>query len=143
MLEAEREAARWRMNERRTGERATRNFELLLQKRPTADTGKTSPSHVVVELSASGMLLFHLNSHELYIYISASIGIAIYPDDGIAHETLIKHANIVPRGRNDFRFFDSGLNQHLTGRMAVGSDLRRGLSHGEFEMHYQPKVDRA
>ena len=31
------------------------------------------------------------------------------------------------QGRNDFRFFDFGLNQHLTGRMAVGSDLRWGL----------------
>ena len=287
VLEAEREAARWRMNERRTGDRATRNFELLLHKRPTADCSEASLSHVVVELSASGMyqeepdgsrryigtygvardiserkkaeatitfqayhdlltglpnralfkdrlsqaianarrhglllavmfldldrfksvndtlghlvgdellqlvsqrlrhclregdtlariggdefmlLLphirtrdnaayiaekilaalktpFHLNSHE--IYISASIGIAIYPDDGITHETLIKHADIAmysakDQGRNDFRFFDSGLNQHLTGRMAVESDLRRGLERGEFEMHYQPKVD--
>ena len=105
-LEAEREAARWRINERRIGGQAICNFELLL-KRPT------SLSHVVVELSASGMLKtpFHLNSHDLYI--STSIGIAIYPDDSIAHETLIKHADIAmysakDQGRNDFRFFDPG-----------------------------------
>ncbi|MDW8284445.1 MAG: EAL domain-containing protein, partial [Myxococcales bacterium] len=115
-------------------------FMLLLPHMRTRDNA----AHIAEKILAALKTPFHLNGHELYI--SASIGIALYPSDGTSPEALIKHADIAmysakDGGRNDYRFFDSGLNQHLTGRMALESDLRRGLQRGEFELYYQPKVD--
>lgn len=55
VVETEREAARWHINERRTGERATRNFELLLNRRAPVEAAQPEHAGVVVEVSASGM----------------------------------------------------------------------------------------
>ncbi|PJF45734.1 MAG: hypothetical protein CUN48_17380, partial [Candidatus Thermofonsia Clade 3 bacterium] len=84
-------------------------FMLLLPHIRTRDNAANIAEKILAALKTP----FRLNGHELYI--SASIGIAIYPNDGITHETLIKHADIAmysakDEGRNDYRFFDSGLN---------------------------------
>lgn len=115
-------------------------FMLLLPHIRTRDNAAYIAQKILAALKAP----FHLSNHELYI--SASIGIAIYPDDGVLQETLIKHADIAmysakDGGRNAFRFFDANLNQSLTGRIALERDMRQALAREEFEIHYQPKVD--
>lgn len=80
------------------------------------------------------------------IYTSASIGIALYPDDGTDADTLFKCADTAmyhakTAGRANFRFFSSEMNRRLTHRVALETSLRRGMENQEFFLHYQPQWD--
>lgn len=90
--------------------------------------------------------LYHVGGDELHT--SASIGIAIYPEDGTDVETLMKHSDIAmyrakEGGRNGFQFFTREMNRIAAERHALETDLRRALEKGEFVLHYQPQVDMA
>jgi diguanylate cyclase (GGDEF)-like protein/PAS domain S-box-containing protein len=87
---------------------------------------------------------FDLNGHPAHI--GASIGIAVYPQDGSEAGTLMKNADAAMyqakgAGRNTFRFFDPAINSKALERLDMEADLRRAVELGQFEMHYQPKVD--
>jgi diguanylate cyclase (GGDEF)-like protein/PAS domain S-box-containing protein len=78
--------------------------------------------------------------------ITASAGIGIYPDDGGDAETLVKNADIAmlnakDNGRNNYQFFKSSMNEHAQERQSLESGLRHALEQGEFELHYQGKMD--
>ena len=82
----------------------------------------------------------------LEVHVSASIGISVYPDDGTDAESLLQHADAAmyhakKNGRNAFQFFTSTMNAFARERLELETRLRRAVSHGEFELHYQPKVD--
>jgi diguanylate cyclase (GGDEF)-like protein len=81
-------------------------------------------------------------------YISASIGIAAFPEDGDDAETLLKNADIAmyrakESSRNCYRFFTAEMNQRTVAKAQLNTDLRRAIERGEFALHYQPKVDLA
>lgn len=78
--------------------------------------------------------------------VTCSIGISIFPQDGLNAETLLKNADMAMYqakeiGRNSFQFFASEMNTKLTERLQLESDLRRALERQEFELYYQPQVD--
>jgi len=78
--------------------------------------------------------------------VTASIGISMFPVDGIDEPTLMKHADIAmyqakEEGKNTFAFYADELNKHSVERLAFESSLRRALEENQFEVHYQPKVD--
>ncbi len=78
--------------------------------------------------------------------VTCSIGAALYPDDGTDSATLLKHADSAmyrakEQGRNNFQFFTEDLNRAMKERFDLESQLRRGLERGQFELHYQPRVD--
>jgi diguanylate cyclase (GGDEF)-like protein/PAS domain S-box-containing protein len=80
------------------------------------------------------------------IYTSASIGIALYPDDGPDADTLFKCADTAmyhakTAGKANFRFFSAEMNRRLTHRVALESSLRQGMENQEFFLHYQPQWD--
>jgi diguanylate cyclase (GGDEF)-like protein/PAS domain S-box-containing protein len=80
------------------------------------------------------------------LHIGASIGISLYPKDGIDAETLIKNADMAmyhakERGRSNFQFFEAEMNLKAVERQSMESDLRRALKQKEFLLHYQPKVN--
>lgn len=80
------------------------------------------------------------------LHVTASIGIAVYPDDGEDAETLLKNADIAmyyakDRGRNDYQFFTAEMNQRVVERQALEASLHRALERREFVLYYQPKVD--
>jgi diguanylate cyclase (GGDEF)-like protein/PAS domain S-box-containing protein len=80
------------------------------------------------------------------IYVNASIGITIYPNDGNDIETLVKNADVAMyrvkgQGKNQFRLFTDVMNREVMRRIALGNDLRGGLSREEFMVYYQPKVN--
>ncbi len=82
----------------------------------------------------------------LEVHVSASIGISVYPDDGIDAETLLQHADAAmyhakKNGRSGFQFFTSTMNTFARERLELENGLRRAISRNEFELHYQPKVD--
>jgi diguanylate cyclase (GGDEF)-like protein len=89
---------------------------------------------------------FDLGGNEAYI--SASIGIAAFPEDGEEAETLLKNADIAmyrakESARNCYRFFTAEMNQRTVAKVQLNTDLRRAIERNEFTLHYQPKVDLA
>ncbi len=80
------------------------------------------------------------------IYISTSIGVSLYPNDGHDLETLVKQADTAmyyakEKGRNNCQFFTAGLNIKANQRLSTENSLRKALVRGEFVLHYQPQVD--
>jgi len=78
--------------------------------------------------------------------ISASIGIAMYPDDGNDFETLSRHADIAmyhakEMGRNAYRFFAEKMNVDSSEYLKVRNGLRQSLERNELLLHYQPQFD--
>ncbi|MBT4519167.1 MAG: bifunctional diguanylate cyclase/phosphodiesterase [Halieaceae bacterium] len=80
------------------------------------------------------------------IRTSCSVGIALYPRDGVSSDVLLKSADSAmyhakSQGRGTFQFFSDQLNEQSMALMSLSSDIKRGLEEDEFELHYQPKVD--
>ncbi len=80
------------------------------------------------------------------VYTSASIGIAVYPDDSLDATTLFRCADTAMyqaknEGRAQFRFFSPELNQKIMQRVELENSLRQGLEKQEFFLHYQPLWD--
>jgi len=89
---------------------------------------------------------FYLLGQELYV--SASIGISAFPEDGTDLHTLLKNADVAmyrakERGKNTFQFYASESNVHSFERLALENSLRRALERDEFVLYYQPKIDLA
>jgi diguanylate cyclase (GGDEF)-like protein len=86
---------------------------------------------------------FQLHGQE--IFVSASIGIACYPQDGASADMLLKSADIAMysaknNGRNNYRFYEAEMNEKAAQRLLVESQLRAALERGQFVLHYQPKA---
>lgn len=80
------------------------------------------------------------------ISIGASIGVAIYPDDGTDSETLLASADAAlyaakHGGRGDFRFYRDADQIAVEARLSLGNLLRRGLTDGNFELRYLPEIN--
>ena len=85
-----------------------------------------------------------IDQHELHI--TTSIGVSVYPDDGLDAETLIKNADTAmyqakENGRQSYQFFKPAMNVRAVERQSIEESLRRALERDEFALHYQPKVD--
>ena len=83
---------------------------------------------------------------QLELYVSVSIGISIYPVDGQDADTLIKSADTAmyhakEGGRNNYQFFEQGMNARGVQRQSIEASLRRALERQEFVVHYQPKIN--
>lgn len=99
---------------------------------------------VVGQLLRSLALPFDLNGNAALV--TASIGVAICPLDGSNAEDLLRHADTAmysakESGRNDFRFYQAAMTQQIKRRVDMEHALRRALSHGEFEVWYQPRLN--
>ena len=78
--------------------------------------------------------------------LTTSIGIAIYPDDALDPETLVRYADTAmvrakEAGRDGYRFFTAGMNVQVLARLDLELALRRALENDEFELYFQPKVN--
>jgi len=87
---------------------------------------------------------FEIDGHELTT--SASIGVAIYPDDGLDFDTLLKKADTAmyrakDGGRNSYRFFDEQMNVEAVEHLRLKNGMRRAIERAEFVLHYQPQID--
>jgi EAL domain-containing protein (putative c-di-GMP-specific phosphodiesterase class I) len=87
---------------------------------------------------------FHVQGHELFV--GASIGISVYPDDGADATTLLRNADIAmyrakDMGRNAFQFFSHEATASSLERLRLENGLRHALEREEFVLHYQPIID--
>ena len=92
---------------------------------------------------ASLAVPFDLGGREAFI--SASVGIALYPKDGEDIVALLKSADTAmyqakEQGKSNYQFFTQAMNAHASERAAIESGLRRALSRGEFFLVYQPQM---
>lgn len=86
---------------------------------------------------------FHLNEHE--IFVSTSIGIAIFPDAGNNSIDLTKNADIAmyeakSLGRNSYQIFNSHMSSQISHHLDVIQHLRYAIEKNEFRLCYQPKL---
>jgi diguanylate cyclase (GGDEF)-like protein len=87
---------------------------------------------------------YNIDAHE--VHITASIGIATYPDDAPDADTLLKNADIAmyhakDSGRNQHHFYERNMIRLVGERLALEHGLRRAIARHEFLLHYQPKVE--
>jgi diguanylate cyclase (GGDEF)-like protein/PAS domain S-box-containing protein len=85
-----------------------------------------------------------IGQHDLHV--TASIGLSIYPDDGLDAETLIKNADTAmyqakENGHQSYQFFRPAMNVRAVERQSIEESLRRALERQEFALHYQPIIN--
>ncbi|WP_313167811.1 bifunctional diguanylate cyclase/phosphodiesterase [Massilia oculi] len=78
--------------------------------------------------------------------VGSSIGISMYPRDGLDAETLVKHSDIAMyvgknEGKGQYRFFDPSLSSTLNSRARLKQNMLEALASDQFVLHYQPRVD--
>jgi diguanylate cyclase (GGDEF)-like protein len=85
--------------------------------------------------------------HGVDLDVRGSVGIACFPDDGTDVDELLSGADMAmyraKQARTGWALYDEALNQHTPERLALVSDLRRGLERDELLLEYQPKIDLA
>ncbi|MHB0976016.1 MAG: putative bifunctional diguanylate cyclase/phosphodiesterase [Candidatus Aquicultorales bacterium] len=87
---------------------------------------------------------FVLGGHELHI--TASIGIAVYPNDGRDAETLLKNADTAmyrakDMGRDTYQMYAPAMSARAVEKLVMENNLRRALENEEFVVHYQPQIE--
>ncbi|MEC4239036.1 putative bifunctional diguanylate cyclase/phosphodiesterase [Pseudomonas sp. DSV-1] len=87
---------------------------------------------------------FRVDEHDLLI--SASVGIALYPGNGLSAEELLMNADAAMyhakgTGKNGYSFFDASMNFNARKQLQLLQDLRQALVLQQFRLHYQPKFD--
>ena len=105
--------------------------------------GVEKASGIAVEILESLVKPFHLGNRE--VFISGSIGISVYPEDGEDAGTLIQHADSAMylakgNGKNQFRFYSRDLTLEAEKRIQLEGELRRAIRNQEFIVYYQPRV---
>jgi diguanylate cyclase (GGDEF)-like protein/PAS domain S-box-containing protein len=115
-------------------------FVILLSEVTAGQDAAVSAEKVLRAVSAPADIDGHL------LHASASIGIAIYPDDGEDTVSLLKHADFAMYhakdcGRGNFQFFREDMNVRAQERQSIEDGLRLALERGELVLYYQPIVD--
>lgn len=87
---------------------------------------------------------FYPELHELYI--TTSIGIAVFPEDGDTMNTVLKHADVAmshakKHGGNNFQFYSEGIDAKSVERLQLANQLRKAPERDELVLYYQPKVN--
>ncbi|MDQ3742810.1 MAG: EAL domain-containing protein [Acidobacteriota bacterium] len=113
----------------------------------------TNPVRGAAEVAAmAGSILealgrpVELDGHE--VYVTASVGVALFPHDGDDAEALLSRAAAAMytargQGGNCFRFYSADMEAEALKRLSLECDLRRALERGEIILHYQPQVEMA
>jgi diguanylate cyclase (GGDEF)-like protein/PAS domain S-box-containing protein len=115
-------------------------FAVILSELARADDAALVAQKILGTLA----LPFDLEGTEAYI--TASIGISVFPADGEDAETLLKNADMAmyrakEMTRNAYCFFTAEMNRRSVAKLQLNTDLRRAIERREFVLHYQPKVD--
>jgi diguanylate cyclase (GGDEF)-like protein len=110
---------------------------------PITESEALAVARRVIQLMEPSMRLLGIDVH-----ITPSIGMAYYPRDGRTADTLLAHADAAmytakERGRNNVQCYAAGMSAGTQDRVRLESELHAALRGGQFELHYQPKVDTA
>ncbi|MCI0995942.1 EAL domain-containing protein [Pseudomonas corrugata] len=117
-------------------------FTLLLEPRSSRELALNRAITVAEQILASLVRPFVLEGREFFV--TASIGIALSPQDGNELSQLMKNADTAmyhakERGKNNFQFYQADMNASALERLELESDLRHALEQNEFVLYYQPQ----
>ncbi|TDV60366.1 EAL domain-containing protein [Pseudomonas sp. LP_7_YM] len=117
-------------------------FTLLLQPGASQQAAMNRAIHVAEQILGSLVRPFVLEGREFFV--TASIGIALSPQDGKELSQLMKNADTAmyyakERGKNNFQFYQADMNASALERLELESDLRHALEQKEFTLYYQPQ----
>ena len=117
-------------------------FTLLLQPRATRELALNQAIHVAEQILGSLVKPFVLEGREFFV--TASVGIALSPQDGSELSQLMKNADTAmyhakERGKNNFQFYQADMNATALERLELESDLRHALEQQQFVLYYQPQ----
>ena len=115
-------------------------FVILLAENKNSNDAAVSAQKILDELKAA----HHVGKHQLHI--STSIGISVYPADGLDAETLLKNSDTAmyfakDKGRNNYQFFIAEMNTRAVERLIIQSNLGQAIEKQQLVLHYQPKVN--
>ena len=115
-------------------------FVILLAENKNSNDAAVSAQKILDELKA----VHHVGKHQLHI--STSIGISVYPADGLDAETLLKNADTAmyfakDKGRNNYQFFTADMNTRAVERLIIQTNLGQAIEKQQLVLHYQPKVN--
>ena len=116
-------------------------FTVLLQDLERGDDAALAAQAILGELARTCTI------GDREVPVSASVGIAVYPEDGEDGQALLRHADLAmyrakQEGKGTYRFFTPAMSERAHERMLLLSSLKRGLERGEFALRYQPVVHR-
>ena len=110
---------------------------------PNLDDLKNAP--IVAQRSLDALAKpFFISGHESFV--SASIGITIFPDDAVTSQELLKNADAAmykakDEGKDNYQYFTADMNRQVKERMIIKNGLIKALENGELSLFYQPKMD--
>jgi len=116
-------------------------FTLML---PELTNAREDASALAEKITNTLKQPFIIEGHELYV--SVSIGIALYPQDGTHMDSLIKHADVAMyhvkgQGKNGYQFYSNEMNVPYIEKLSLDTGIHRALDKGEFNLVYQPQIN--
>jgi len=123
-------------------------FALLVLNEPSHEEAVYTASMVAEKILQKIGEPFYIQRSE--VFIGASIGISVYPEDGLLAEDLMKHADVSMyeakrQGRNNYQFYKREYTAASQDRLALEMKLRKAIDRGELQLYFQPQyyaVDR-
>jgi diguanylate cyclase len=115
-------------------------FIVLLPTIRGADDASAVAARLIADLQAPMRLGLHT------LVVTPSVGISLYPSDGVDVDTLLRNADLAMyfakrKGPGMYAFFDAAMNDAALHRFSLEANLRGALERGEFTLHYQPQFD--
>ncbi|HHJ35548.1 MAG TPA: EAL domain-containing protein [Gammaproteobacteria bacterium] len=116
-------------------------FTLML---PKLHNEREDASKLAEKITSTLKKPFNVDGHELYV--SASIGIALYPQDGNNIDSLIKHADVAMyhvkgQGKNGYQFYSNEMNVPYIEKLSLDTGIHKALDNDEFNLVYQPQIN--
>jgi diguanylate cyclase len=115
-------------------------FIVLLPNIRSAEDAAAAAARLIADLQAPMRLALHS------LVITPSVGISLYPSDGVDVDTLLRNADLAMyfakrKGPGMHAFFEAAMNDAALHRFTLEAKLRGALERGEFTLHYQPQFD--
>lgn len=115
-------------------------FVLLLESKIDQHSIQTQMNRLIQTLNDP------FNIDQIEVYITASIGISLYPDDSSNYGELLQKADAAMYkaksfGRNTYNFYNDGLTQEVLGRTTLASNLKKAISNHDLILYYQPQIN--
>ena len=115
-------------------------FVITLEQNTESHEIITVAKKILKTLSAA----YHIDDQELYTTVS--IGISLFPANGLSAETLMKNADVAmyrakEKGRNNFQFFTEDMNKLAQEALFLDNNLRKAIDNQELALFYQPQVE--
>ena len=115
-------------------------FIVMLPNIRCAEDAAAVAARLIAELQEPMRLALHT------LVVTPSVGIAMFPADGVEVDTLLRNADLAMyfakrKGPGMFAFFDASMNDAALHRFTLEAKLRGALERGEFTLHYQPQFD--